>query len=109
MALGLSVVVIGFAIHVRSDAILRGLRAENGPGYHVPRGFMYRYIICPNYFGEVLQWTGFAIMAGHMGGWCFAIWTAANLVPRALDHHRWYRSTFADYPPARRAIIPGVL
>ena len=109
MALGLVVVVTGFAIHVRSDAILRGLRVENGPGYHVPRGFLYRYISCPNYFGEVLQWAGFAIMAGHMGGWCFAVWTAANLVPRALDHHQWYRSTFADYPPARRAIIPGVL
>jgi hypothetical protein len=30
-------------------------------------------------------------------------------VPRALAHHRWYRTTFPDYPPARTAIIPGLL
>jgi len=36
----------------------------------------------------------------------FAIWTMANLVPRALAHHRWYRETFADYPPGRKALIP---
>jgi len=36
----------------------------------------------------------------------FAIWTAANLGPRARTHHRWYQQTFADYPPERRALIP---
>lgn len=39
----------------------------------------------------------------------FALWTAANLIPRALWRHRWYRQTFPDYPPSRRAVIPGVL
>lgn len=39
----------------------------------------------------------------------FALWTAANLIPRALWRHRWYRQTFSDYPPSRRAVIPGVL
>ena len=39
----------------------------------------------------------------------FALWTAANLIPRALWRHRWYRRTFPDYPPSRRAVIPGVL
>jgi hypothetical protein len=30
----------------------------------------------------------------------------ANLLPRAIAHHRWYHRTFADYPKARRAIVP---
>jgi hypothetical protein len=39
----------------------------------------------------------------------FAIWTAANLAPRALSHHAWYRARFADYPKQRRALIPFML
>jgi hypothetical protein len=42
-------------------------------------------------------------------GLVFALWTAANLVPRALKHHTWYRKTFAEYPRVRKAIIPFVL
>jgi len=33
----------------------------------------------------------------------------ANLVPRAMAHHRWYRETFKDYPEGRRALIPYLL
>ena len=38
----------------------------------------------------------------------FAIWTIANLLPRARSHHRWYRERFAEYPSERRAMIPFV-
>jgi hypothetical protein len=30
----------------------------------------------------------------------------ANLIPRAVAHHHWYKTTFADYPANRRALIP---
>jgi hypothetical protein len=36
----------------------------------------------------------------------FFLFTAANLVPRAAQNHRWYRETFPDYPRERRALIP---
>jgi len=56
-----------------------------------------------------LGWAGFGLAAWSAGGvFIFAV-TAANLVPRALSTHRWYRERFADYPPARRALIPFVL
>ena len=35
--------------------------------------------------------------------------SAANLVPRALATHRWYRERFPDYPQDRKALIPFVL
>ena len=107
--LGVALFAAGFLIHVRADAILRGLRRKHGAGYHIPEGFLYRYVSCPNYLGEVIQWVGFACMLDHLGGWTFAVWTAANLVPRALDHHRWYRERFPDYPPQRKALVPGLL
>ena len=28
----------------------------------------------------------------------FLAWMIANLLPRALSHHRWYLSEFPDYP-----------
>jgi hypothetical protein len=32
----------------------------------------------------------------------------ANLVPRALAIHAWYKSEFDVYPKSRKAIIPYV-
>jgi protein-S-isoprenylcysteine O-methyltransferase Ste14 len=80
-----------------------------GEGYQIPHGLGYRWVSCPNYLGEIIQWIGWAVATWSLAGWIFAIWTMANLVPRAIAHHRWYRATFAGYPPGRRALIPYLL
>jgi len=107
--LGVLVMAAGFAVNLRSDAILRGLRAPGETAYKIPTGGLYRWISCPNYFGEIIEWFGWALLTWSLAGLSFAVWTAANLVPRALTHHRWYRERFADYPPDRRAILPFVV
>ncbi len=43
-----------------------------------------------------------------LAGLAFALWTAANLLPRARAHHRWYRRRSPDYPRQRRALMPLV-
>ena len=58
--------------------------------------------------GEILEWVGFAIMTWCLPGLIFAIWTMANLIPRASAHHKWYRNEFGDYPKDRKAIIPFI-
>jgi steroid 5-alpha reductase family enzyme len=95
--------------HVLADRELRRLRRQSGGTYVVPRGLLFRLVSCPNYLGEMIEWIGWAVATFSLPGLVFALWTAANLVPRALKHHAWYRTTFADYPPARKAIIPFVL
>ncbi|MCD4710091.1 MAG: 3-oxo-5-alpha-steroid 4-dehydrogenase [Bacteroidales bacterium] len=70
---------------------------------------MFRWVSCPNFLGEILQWTGFAVMTWSPAAMVFALWTFFNLAPRALDHHKWYRENFPDYPSERRAIIPFFL
>lgn len=107
--LGLGIFAAGFALNRHSDAILRGLRAASPGGYRIPYGGGYRLVSCPNYLGELLEWTGFAIAGWSIAGLAFAFFTAANLVPRALAHHRWYRETFDDYPSGRRAVLPYLL
>ena len=99
----------GLAITVSSDAILRSLRPAGDSRYHIPRGGLFRWVSCPNYFGEILEWTAWAMLIWSPAGLVFAVWTAANLVPRALAHQRWYRQTFPDYPSNRKAVIPFVL
>lgn len=99
----------GFALNLHSDALLRALRKPGETGYKIPVGGAFRFVTSPNYLGEIIEWTGFALCAWTGAAAAFALFTAANLIPRAWSHHRWYREQFAAYPKERRAILPGVL
>jgi len=106
---GVAVFAAGYVINRRSDAILRDLRKPGDTGYKIPQGGLYGWISCPNYFGELMIWTGWTIATWSLAGLSFAVFTAANLVPRALANHRWYKKTFTEYPAERRAVFPYVL
>lgn len=107
--LGAALFAGGFALTKRADATLRGLRVPGDSGYYIPQGGAYRLVSCPNYLGEILQWTGFALASWSLAGVAFALYTAANLLPRAIASHNWYREQFVDYPARRRALIPFLL
>ncbi len=100
---------VGWGINLRSDQILLSLRKPDETGYRIPRGGLFRWVSCPNFLGEIIQWIGWAVMCWNLAGLSFAIWTIANLVPRGLAHHRWYAKNFADYPAERKAIVPKLL
>lgn len=106
---GVALFVAGMAVNLHADATLRALRGDGERGYKVPHGGLYRWVSCPNYLGEMVEWAGFALATWSPAAAAFAAWTVANLLPRALAHHRWYRGRFAEYPPGRRAVIPFVL
>ena len=99
----------GLTLHVWADRKLRRLRAEGRGGYRIPYGGAYRWVSCPNYLGEIVEWFGWALATWSFPGLAFALYTTANLAPRAIDHHAWYRQQFPDCPPDRRALIPYVL
>lgn len=106
---GAALFVLGWSINQQADYVLRRLRGPGETHYAIPQGGLYRHISCPNYFGEMLEWIGWAILTWSLAGAAFAVFTAANLLPRALASHRWYRTTFDDYPATRRAVIPFLL
>ena len=109
--LGLTLFAVGYGINHQSDRILFELRNPGAPGggaYRIPFGGFFRFVSCPNYFGEIVEWTGWALLTFSPAGLAFALASAANLVPRARAHHRWYRERFADYPPERKAIVPWI-
>ncbi len=106
---GISVFIIGFIINNRSDTYLISLRKGKDKGYVIPRKGLFKYISCPNFFGEIIEWLGFAIMTWSVAGLAFFLWTVFNLVPRALSHHKWYKKTFPEYPQERKAVFPFIL
>jgi 3-oxo-5-alpha-steroid 4-dehydrogenase 1 len=106
--LGIGLFLIGFFINQYSDYLLINLRKPGETNYKIPNGFLFRFISCPNLFGEVIEWLGFAIMTWCLPSWAFFIWTFANLVPRAISHHKWYLQKFPNYPKSRKAIFPFV-
>ena len=106
--LGAALFLAGLVINVQADEVLRRLRLATPTGYGRPEGGLYRFVSCPNYLGELVEWCGFALLTFSVPALVFAVWTAANLVPRARTHHEWYRRTFPDYPEARKAIIPFI-
>lgn len=106
--LGALVFLIGYAINQHADWVLLHLRKPGETGYKIPEGGLYRWITCPNYFGEIIEWFGFALCTLSFPALVFAIWTVANLLPRARSHHLWYQKTFPDYPATRKALLPGM-
>lgn len=103
---GIFLFYAGFTMAKRADRILRSLLKPGETGYKIPDQGLFRFVSCPNYLGEIIQWTGWAVAVWSWPGLVFALWTVFNLLPRARSHHLWYKKTFIDYPPGRRALIP---
>ena len=105
---GALVFVVGFVMHSHSDGIIRNLRRTGDDGYSIPQGGMFRWVGSPNYLGEMIQWTGWAVMTWSLAGVAFALFTVCNLLPRAIANHRWYQDQFSDYPAKRKILLPGI-
>ncbi|XP_072045359.1 3-oxo-5-alpha-steroid 4-dehydrogenase 1-like [Amphiura filiformis] len=99
----------GMLINIQSDNILKSLRKPGEIAYKIPRGGMFDYISGANFFGESLEWMGYAVACWNLPAFAFAIFTISNIGPRAFHHHKFYKEKFEDYPPERKAFIPFLL
>ena len=107
--IGILVFLIGMAINLHSDHIIRHLRKPGDTKHYLPQKGMYRYVTSANYLGEIMEWTGFAIAAATLAAWVFPIWTAANLVPRAHAIYNRYKEEFGKEALAdRKRILPFI-
>ena len=100
----------GMFTNIQSDHIIRHLRRPGDTGHYLPKGGMFRYVTSANYFGEIVEWIGFAILSWSLSGAVFAIWTFANLVPRANTIYHKYLGMFGDEVKKRRLkrVIPFI-
>ena len=91
---GTAVFLGGLFINLQSDRIIRNLRKPGDTAHYLPRGGMFRYVTSANYFGEFMEWVGFAILTWSWSGAVFALWTFANLAPRAARIYDLYLEEF---------------
>lgn len=106
---GILIFLTGFIINKTADRKLRSLRKNNPEEYVIPQGWLFNYISSPHYFGEIIEWAGWALMTLSLAGLAFSVFTFANLFPRAVASHQWYKSHFQEYPSGRKAIIPFII
>ena len=117
---GLITFICGMYINIFSDySMIRQRNAkkdqEGRSKYIIPKGFMYELISCPNYFGELTEWLGFFVLSNTFSGLVFFVSTFANLFPRAIQYHQWYKVKFKDEFNSdkdlanRKAIVPFLI
>lgn len=105
---GILIFFAGMAINMHSDYVIRHLRQPGDTKHYLPTKGMYRYVTSGNYFGELVEWIGFAIASMTPAAWIFVMWTAANLMPRAHAIHRRYREEFGEAVGCRKRMIPWI-
>lgn len=99
--IGLIIFIIGFITNLDADHIVRNLRPKDEQGamkFYIPKGGVFDLfkVSSANYFGELTEWIGWAVMTLSWPGLIFAIWTFANLGPRAHALYKWYVKTFGE-------------
>lgn len=107
---GTAIFLIGMGINLHSDHVIRHLRKPGETGHKIPHGGMYNYVASANYLGELIEWSGFALLTWSMAGVVFVLWTAANLVPRSAKIHARYCTEFGEAYTrlGRRRIFPFI-
>ncbi len=106
--IGLIIFFGGMGINISSDRRIRHLRKEGDTRHYLPKGGLFDYVTAAHYLGEIIEWTGFAILTWSAAGAVFVWWTAANLVPRSNAIYHKYRQMFPEEMEGKKLkrIIP---
>ena len=94
--IGTLIFISGMIINIHSDYIIRHLRKPGDTKHYLPKKGMFKYVTSANYFGEFVEWCGFAILTWSLSGAVFALWTFANLAPRAAKIYDNYKKEFGN-------------
>ena len=94
--IGTLLFITGMVINLDSDYVIRHLRKPGDTRHYIPRKGLYKYVTSANYFGELTEWIGYAILTWSPAGLLFALWTLANLAPRAKSLTEKYEEEFGD-------------
>lgn len=107
--IGILVFFLGMGINWHSDYVIRHLRQPGDTRHYLPEKGLYHWVTSGNYFGELLEWTGFALTTYSPAAWVFVWWTFANLAPRAYAIRQKYREEFGvEAVGKRKCLIPYI-
>ena len=108
--IGSLVFVVGMAVNLHSDHIIRLLRHRGETKHYLPQRGLFRYVTSANYMGECIEWIGFALLSWSWAAAVFAFWTIATLTPRAAAIYERYQAEFPEAfaQHSRKRILPFV-
>lgn len=89
--------------------ILRDLRKPGTTERGIPKGNIFGYVSCANYFWESLVWLIFAIMSQVAGAYVFFFFSSGQMLSWALKKHRGYKKDFPNYSHHRKAMYPFLI
>jgi hypothetical protein len=76
--------ISGYIINKTADKSFAFQKDKSG-GNIVPEGWLFNHISSPHYFGEIVEWGGWALMTWSLPV-CILVYTFANL-SRELSAH----------------------
>lgn len=110
--IGLAIFVICEIGNLICHIMLSNLRPPGTKERKIPHGFLFDYVVCPNYTFEVFAWVGFSIMTNIYLSWVFTLFGFYQMTEWAFKKHKMYKADFGDqYTKLKRnkVIIPFVL
>ncbi len=94
--IGTLIFIAGWIINMHSDHVIRNLRKPGDTNHYLPKKGLYKYVTSANYFGEITEWLGFAILTWSFAGLLFWWFSCCNLVPRANSIYLKYEQEFPN-------------
>ncbi|GAA99084.1 uncharacterized protein L969DRAFT_87132 [Mixia osmundae IAM 14324] len=86
---------------------LRALRPAGTRERHIPYGYGFEIVSCPNYSFEILGWLTVVVMTQSPAVLLFATIGVYFMSTWAVSRHKAYRRQFGDkYPRNRKILIP---
>ena len=88
--------------------ILKRLRTPGSQEWKIPKGFLFEYITCPNYFCEIMTWVFFNVMTAFpLMGIAFNICGCYQMWEWAAQRRQKYLKMFPDYK-VRWTLLPFI-
>lgn len=73
----------------------------------MPTGSYFEFVSSPHMFFELVMYVAlWGLMYRNRTFFCVLLFVFCNQIEVAHFNHKWYQSTFPQYPKRRRAFIP---
>lgn len=93
--------------------ILRKIRLENSNKREIPKGNLFNYVYCANYFWEICSWSFISFVSGCKSIYCFTFMGGAIMTLWALEKKELYNKMLIKknikINNDKKAIIPFVI
>lgn len=88
---------------------LANLRPAGTTERHIPHGYGFDWVTCPNYFFESVSWLVVALISQNWSAWLFFTVATGQMWVWAVKKHRRYKKEFPDYPKDRKIYVPFII